>query len=76
MLEKIYYIYHTFDLNAKSITRRHKFETFRTIRYNFRFANETLNNLSPRMKNSKTRLHLQIAIYELSQLPEKKFQRS
>ena len=47
--------------------RKHKFEMFRTIRDNFRFPNETLNNLLPRIKTRiKTRLHLQITIHELS----------
>ena len=30
--------------------RKHKFEMFRTIRDNFRFPNETFNNLSPRIE--------------------------
>ena len=47
--------------------RKHKFEMFRTIRDNFRFANEILNNLLTRIKiRIKIRLHLQITIHELS----------
>ena len=65
--KKTYYYIQFKRITRKIYNKKHKFEMFRTIRDNFRFPNETLNNLLPRIKTRiKTRLHLQITIHELS----------